>query len=96
MGVNSGAIAPFNVWENLGNWNAYFSRHPIGPWQGHVLLQEIRRIFTNREMYERNDPTFLLSNLRDESEMPKMYLDVGGQDYFGFQEGFFRMTKLLD
>jgi S-formylglutathione hydrolase FrmB len=96
VGVNSGAIAPFNVWENLGNWNAYFNRHPIGPWQGQILLQEIRRIFTNRDMYERNDPTFLLSNLRDESEMPKMYLDVGGQDYFGFQEGFFRMTKLLD
>jgi S-formylglutathione hydrolase FrmB len=94
--INSAAIAPFNVWNNLLDWNQYFSRHPVGPWQGHALLQEIRRVFTNREMYDRNDPALLLEAIKDERLAPHLYLDVGGKDYFGFQEGYFRITKILD
>lgn len=96
VGINSAAIAPFNIWNNLVDWNAYFSRNPIGPWQGHALLQDIRGIFRNKEMYQRNDPVQLLLNIKDEADAPKIYIDVGGKDYFGFQEGFFTFTKILD
>ncbi|MEO5668835.1 MAG: alpha/beta hydrolase-fold protein [Bdellovibrionota bacterium] len=96
IGINSAAIAPFNIWNGLVDWNAYFSRHPIGWWKGQVLLQEIRRVFTTREMYQQNDPTALLESITTPEKMPHLYLDVGGQDYFGFQEGYFRITKIMD
>jgi|GEM_PF-1385679 len=96
VAVNSAAVAPFNVWNPLRDWNGYFNRHPVGPWQGQALLQEIRRVFTSKEMYEKNDPAHLALGLREEKDLPKLYIDVGGKDYFGFQEGYFRFTKVLD
>jgi len=95
-GVNSAAVSPFNVWNGLPEWNEYFGRHPVGPWRGHALLQEIRGVFRNKEQYDRNDPVLLLEAIKNEEEAPRLYLDVGGKDYFGFQEGYFRLTKVLD
>jgi S-formylglutathione hydrolase FrmB len=93
VAVNSGALPPFNVHEPWQNWRQYFNRHPVGELQGGALLFEARKIFSTWELSDQNDPSVLISQWKDLSNLPAIYLDVGGQDYFGFQEGFSRFAQ---
>lgn len=93
--VNSPALVPYNVWDNGLRWGSYFARHPIGNLKGQLLLREVRNIFTNRELFDWNNPIWLVSQFGSDALFPHIYIDVGGQDYFGFQEGFFLFTDEL-
>jgi pimeloyl-ACP methyl ester carboxylesterase len=94
--VNSAALVPLNVWDSELLWADYFRRHPVGNLRGQLLLREARNIFSTREQFNWNNPTWLVSHFGDDLQLPHIYMDVGGQDYFGFQEGFFLLKRELE
>lgn len=94
--ANSPALVPFNAWKSDSDWNSYFSRHEVGVLQGRVLLQRARWVFRDWSQSDWHDPSWLIENFGDMEALPELYFDVGGRDYFGFQEGFFRFKQSLD
>jgi len=94
--ANSAALMPFNIHENDFSWLAYFSRHQVGPLQGMVMLNDVRRVLPTEEIADDNDPSVLVDRMADASALPQLYFDVGGKDYFGFHEGFFRLKGVLE
>lgn len=94
--ANSPALVPFNAWKSDADWNSYFSRHEVGIFRGRVLLERARRVFQSWDQSNWNDPTWLIENFGDLNSIPALYFDVGGRDYFGFQEGFFRFKQSLE
>lgn len=96
VAVNSPALLPFNVYQGVSDWMAYFNRHPIGVMQGMGLLYAVKGVWTTSDQSNWNDPSWLAENFWDLKAFPKIYADVGGQDYFGFQEGFFRFKSVIE
>ncbi len=95
-GANSAALSPFNVWEDYREWYDYFNRHEVGALRGAYLLRSVREVFTTWEQSDWNDPAWLVEHFEFSSDMPKLYFDVGGNDYFGFHEGFMKLKEALD
>jgi len=93
--ANSPALAPFNAYESFDRWNQFFSRHPVGPVRGQLLLAQVKRVFPSFEVFDQNEVAILTEKLKNQSQFPKLYFDVGGKDYFGFQEGYFRFRDAL-
>lgn len=93
--ANCPALAPMNIYDEYVKWKAYFNRHPIGSFKGGFMLQMIKGVFSNWDSFEDNDPSTLVKDISDK-EMPALYFDAGGKDYYGFQEGFERMKKVLN
>jgi len=94
--ANSPALVPFNPWESNMLWNDYFSRNEVGLLQGRLLLQSARDVFTNWDLGNYNDPSWLVGSFEDLEMFPELYFDVGGKDYFGFHEGFGRFQNALN
>jgi hypothetical protein len=59
-----------------------------------MLLGKVRKIFTTREYADENDPTWIVENTPG-LELPAIYLDVGTEDKYGFQEGYARFLRAL-
>lgn len=95
VAANSAALVPFNVHAPMEHWKAYFDRHPIYQVQGRWLIWDARRAFPSAEIFDQHDPSVLVAQLTDSASFPKMYLDVGGRDHYGFQEGFFRFLAAV-
>lgn len=93
--VNSPALSPFNIHETDSIWTQYFNRHPIGAAQGFPFLFVIRHIFPSWDIFNANDPAFLLQAHTPQVPV-SFFMDVGGKDYFGFQEGYYRFKDFLD
>ncbi|MEK6580558.1 MAG: alpha/beta hydrolase-fold protein [Bdellovibrionota bacterium] len=94
--ANSPSLFPFSLWEPNGAWISYFSRHEVGSVRGMALLFEVRNIFQNTASADQNDPDWLARSFWNTSQFPLLYFDVGGKDYFGFDEGFFRFKSSLE
>lgn len=94
--VNCPALAPFGIYESVDSWSNYFGRHPIGAFKGMLFLRHIRGIFTDRAQDEANDPSEIVKKGYSLQKHPALYFDMGGKDYFGFQEGYARFKNTLE
>ncbi len=96
VAVNCPALPPFSAYRPWADWKAYFTRHPVGQAEGTFLLVYLRKMFPTQDMSDGNDPSFLADHFADLAQFPKIYFDMGGKDYFGFQEGYERFKEILD
>ncbi|MEQ1875065.1 MAG: alpha/beta hydrolase-fold protein [Bdellovibrionia bacterium] len=94
VAARSPALIDMNPYDSLKSWKEYFARHPISVAHGMALLFRARSIFTSREYFERNNPFKLVREIPAE-KIPELYIDVGGRDFYGFQEGFFKFMREL-
>jgi len=96
VATNAAAIAPFNVFEGIGKWFTYFNRHPIPQYHGMALIWDTRRAFTTPENFDRHYPPTMVRDYPEGVAFPKLYFDVGGRDYYGFEEGHELFRQALD
>lgn len=96
-GANFPAILPVNIYDwTLEEWKDYFSDKSIGSQVGVQFVKELYKIFPTRELYDQHDPVVLVKKWKEASSFPPIYFDVGGQDEFGFYDGFNRLKETLD
>jgi S-formylglutathione hydrolase FrmB len=94
--ANVPALQPFNIHESDVLWWRYFERHPIGGFRGRSLLQYLRSVHTTEDESNFHDPSWLLESFQDRSQRPKLWVDAAGRDYFGFQEGYWRLRSTAE
>jgi len=92
---NAPVIVPYNIFDSIAKWDAYFERHPIWRAKGYFLLGHTRYAFRSRENFSQHQVLDYAKNV-DPNALPKMYFDAGGKDEYGFDEGHFLLKEILD
>ena len=102
VAVSSPALPPAkpsNIFAADSSWENFFSRQSVGRYAGMLLLKELRRIFGDAGFYEANDPSTLALNFYSRNPsttpFPNIFINVGGRDQFGFDEGYHRFLANL-
>lgn len=96
IGANSPATPPFNVFDDYGKvWRPYFQRHGVLAARGAYLIWDARRAFKSRENADAHSPIELVRGFPASKRWPAFYVDVGDDDYYGFDEGVGILVRLL-
>lgn len=95
MAANAPALFPYNIFDSTEKWMAYMMRHPVGPIKGGVLLLDGRRAFLDWDFFDQHDVCWLTENWAQNEKFPALFFDMGGNDSYGFQEGYGRFLEIL-
>jgi S-formylglutathione hydrolase FrmB len=96
IAVNSPALPPFSVRAPLAKWELFFSHHLIGPIEGFLLIEIVRKLFPTEAIWDQNDPIQLTENYDSPYPYPALYFDMGGWDTYGFNVGYHILKSKLD
>ncbi|MBC7386378.1 MAG: hypothetical protein H7301_09500 [Cryobacterium sp.] len=95
VAASSPALPPFNFQESTARFISFFKRHPIGIIRGLVMLKFAQGIFTTPEYADENDPSYLARIFPNKARLPQIYIEMGGKDDYGLQEGYARFTRIM-
>jgi S-formylglutathione hydrolase FrmB len=76
-------------------WN-YFARHPVDPLLGFPILWMVRDTFGSEDYFERVNPMRMAENFADPAAFPRLYMEAGEADFYGFNEGVVALSAALD
>jgi hypothetical protein len=98
IAVNSPALSPFPDTERkpFGKWLEYFAFKPIGPVKALLLVEIVFHLFPTPDIFDENNPSWLVDHYDSQYPFPAIYFDMGGKDRYGFYDGYWLLKAALE
>lgn len=93
VAVASPAVAPVGLYDTDQAWDDYWAGARINPYLGKGLIKYLRAIIPV-DQAKKNEPFELLKD-KKASQLPDLFVAAGGNDEFGFENGFVKLLTTL-